>query len=91
MVTMLNTSQRASRVLPEASENVNEKSITEVEGALREFARDGGVIRRDPKDATDFVANVDLLAQRAATLVERAPRTARFSPERGRATTTRDF
>jgi hypothetical protein len=62
MVIMLNTSQRASRVLPEASENVNEKSITEAEGALREFARDGGVIRRDPKDATDFVANVDLLA-----------------------------
>ena len=70
MVTMLNTSQRASRVLPEASENVNEKSITEVEGALREFARDGGVIRRNPKDAADFVANVDLLAQRAASLVE---------------------
>jgi hypothetical protein len=50
--------------------NVNEKSVTEVEGALRDFARDGGVIRRDPKDATDFVANVDLLAQRAASLVE---------------------
>ena len=70
MVPMLNTSQRASRMPPEASENVNEKSITEAEGALREFARDGGVIRRNPKDAADFVANVDLLAQRAASLVE---------------------
>jgi ABC-type transporter Mla subunit MlaD len=27
-------------------------------------------MRRDPKDTTDFVANVDLLAQRAASLVE---------------------
>jgi ABC-type transporter Mla subunit MlaD len=27
-------------------------------------------MRRDPKDSTDFVANVDLLAQRAASLVE---------------------
>jgi hypothetical protein len=58
---MLNTSQRANRVLPETSENANEKSVTEVEGALREFARDVGPMRRDPKDATDFVANVDLL------------------------------
>jgi ABC-type transporter Mla subunit MlaD len=70
MVTMLNVSQRANRVPPEASENANEKSVTEVEGALREFARDVGPMRRDPKDATDFVANVDLLAQRSASLVE---------------------
>ena len=67
---MLNVSQRANRVPPEASENANEKSVPEVEGALRELARDAGPIRRDPKDATDFVANVDLLAQRAASLVE---------------------
>jgi ABC-type transporter Mla subunit MlaD len=65
---MLNTSQRANRVLPETSENANDKSVTEVEGALREFAREP--MRRDPKDATDFVANVDLFAQRAASLVE---------------------
>ena len=51
MVTMLNVSQRANRVPPEASENTNEKSVTEIEGALREFARDVGPIRRDPKDA----------------------------------------
>jgi hypothetical protein len=70
MVTMLNISQRVNRVPPEASENANEKSVTEVEGALREFARDVGPIRRDLKDATDFLANVDLLAQRAASLVE---------------------
>jgi ABC-type transporter Mla subunit MlaD len=69
-VTVLNTSQRANRVLPETSEHANEKSVTEVEGALREFARDVGPVRRDPKDTTDFVANVDLLAQRAASLVE---------------------
>jgi len=67
---MLNVSQRANRVPPEASENANEKSVPEVEGALRELARDVGPIRRDPKDATDFVVNVDLLAQRAASLVE---------------------
>jgi ABC-type transporter Mla subunit MlaD len=66
---MLNTSQRANRVPPETSENANEKTVTEVEGALRGFARDVGPMRRDP-DATDFVANVDLLAQRAASLVE---------------------
>ena len=67
---MLNTSQRANRALPETSENANDKSVTEVEGALREFARDVRPMRRDPKDATDFVANVDLFAQRAASLVE---------------------
>jgi ABC-type transporter Mla subunit MlaD len=67
---MLNTSQRANRVPPETSENANEKTVTEVEGALRGFARDVGPMRRDPKGATDFVANVDLLAQRAASLVE---------------------
>ena len=67
---MLNTSQRANRVLPETSENADDKSVTEVEGALREFARDVGLMRRDPKDATDSVANVDLFAQRAASLVE---------------------
>ena len=67
---MLNTSQRANRVPPETSENANEKTVTEVEGALRGFARDVGPIRRDPKDAADFVANVDLLAQRADSLVE---------------------
>jgi hypothetical protein len=67
---MLNTSQRANRALPETSENADDKSVTEVEGALREFARDVGLMRRDPKDATDSVANVDLFAQRAASLVE---------------------
>ena len=67
---MLNVSQRANRVPPDASENANEKSAPEVEGVLRELARDVGPIRRDPKDATDFLANVDLLAQRAASLVE---------------------
>ena len=46
---MLNVSQRANRVPPEPSENTNEKSVTEVEGALASLPEMLGPYAATPK------------------------------------------
>src|SRR6476646_2285674 len=68
----MSISQRINHVVPGVSEPGNNKSITEIEGALREFVgQDVRHPRRDPKLATtDAAANIESLAQRATTLSE---------------------
>jgi hypothetical protein len=68
----MSTSQQTNHVVPEVSEPSNNKSITEIEGALRKFVgQDVRHPRREPRLATtDAAANIESLAQRAITLGE---------------------
>jgi hypothetical protein len=67
----MSISQRTNHVVPELSDPGHNKSITEIEGALREFVgQDVRNPRRDPKLAIDAAANIESLAQRATTLGE---------------------
>jgi hypothetical protein len=67
----MSISQRTNHAVPELSDPAHNKSITEIEGALREFVgQDVRNPRRDPKLAIDAAANIESLAQRATTLGE---------------------
>jgi hypothetical protein len=68
----MNVSQRTNHVVPDVSEPSTNKSITDIEGTLREFiGQDVRHPRRDPKlITTDAAANIESLAQRATTLSE---------------------
>ena len=68
----MSISHRTNYVVPEVSDPGNNKSIAQIEGALREFVgQDVRHPRRDPKlISADAAANIESLAQRAATLGE---------------------
>jgi hypothetical protein len=68
----MSVSQRTNHIVPEVPEPGNNKSITQIEGALREFVgQEVRHPRRDPKLITaDAAANIESLAQRATTLGE---------------------
>lgn len=69
---MQNIFQRAIDTPPEkTSETTNVNPVTDIEDAIRDFARqDAGHSRRAPKEQGDITTNVTSLVQRAATLSE---------------------